>query len=80
MVRSGGNYPNGVFKVEDSLLDACGKKRQMNSLIKEMSSGFDYGIVIIGHGIFKFPVEIKFEGKDVKVQINKMIKFIDNQN
>jgi hypothetical protein len=63
------SFPKGIADGDDENLFATNNgvsDERFKTLITKMNSGFDYGVVTIGRGVFSPPVVVKFPGNGVK--------------
>jgi hypothetical protein len=63
------SFPKGVADGDDENLFATNNgilDERFKRLITKMNSGFDYGVVTIGRGVFSPPIVVKFLGNGVE--------------
>ena len=62
------SFPKGVANGDDENLFATNNgvsDERFKMLITKMNSGFEYGTVTIGRGVFSPPIVVKFAGNGV---------------
>jgi hypothetical protein len=81
MVMTGGRgFPKGLAADGDLVFNSNRKMDgQFKAFLRQMSEGFNYGVITIGHGVFSPPVEVKFGGKGVEKQLKALIDTIGFQ-
>jgi hypothetical protein len=81
MVMTGGRgFPKGLAADGDLLFNSNRKMDgQFKAFLRQMSEGFNYGVVTIGRGVFTSAFEVKFGGKGVESQLKTLIDTVGFQ-
>jgi hypothetical protein len=69
VMESGGSFPKGIADDEYFIATNCKTDKRFKAFIDQMNSGFEYGLVTIGRGVFSPPIEIKFGGEGIRGQL-----------
>jgi len=77
-VISGGNFPKGAWSKKDLFLSTGIKgNSKEGSLLKKMSSGFDFATITIGRGVFVSPIEVRFQCGNFEDLFKDVREFVD---
>lgn len=75
-INSGGNYPKGAAPEDDEVLSVNLKEGELTNLLERMNTGFNYGVVTIGQGVFSPPFVVRFDGKGINGKLNVVLDYV----